>query len=86
MAAASTDDPTLTPVDNSINSIEIGERVSDNLAFVLREKRHFLYETRPMPALPSKHHVIVAVCTTGICGSDVRSRTPGMPCDYLCPR
>jgi hypothetical protein len=51
----------------------ISNHVSGNLVFVLREKRHFHYETRPVPTLPSESHVIIAVCATGLCGSDVCS-------------
>jgi hypothetical protein len=67
----SIDEPHPTGADNSFASTEIANGVSDNLVFVLREKRHFYYETRPMPTLPSENHVIVAVCATGLCGSDV---------------
>lgn len=45
-----------------------------NSVFVLKEKGHFYYEDRPHPTLPSEDHVIVKVCCTGICGSDVSER------------
>jgi threonine dehydrogenase-like Zn-dependent dehydrogenase len=46
-------------------------KLSDNQVFVLREKGHFYYETRPVPTLPSENQVTVAVGATGLCGSDV---------------
>jgi threonine dehydrogenase-like Zn-dependent dehydrogenase len=46
-------------------------KLSDNQVFVLREKGHFYYETRPIPTLPSENQVTVAVGATGLCGSDV---------------
>jgi hypothetical protein len=46
-------------------------KLSDNQVFVLREKGHFCYETRPVPTLPSENQVTVAVGATGLCGSDV---------------
>jgi hypothetical protein len=52
-----------------------------NLAFVLQEKRRFYFEKRPMPTLASENHVIVAVCATGLCGSDVR--TSALCCPFL---
>lgn len=59
-------------VDSSSETrTEVLKRDSGNLAFVLREKRHFYYETRPMPTFLSENHVIIAVCATGLCGSDV---------------
>jgi hypothetical protein len=52
-------------------SPEISNHVSGNPVFVLREKHHLYYETRPVPVLPSENHVLVAVGATGLCGSDV---------------
>lgn len=45
---------------------------AENHAFVLQEKGRFVYETRPVPTLPSEQHVIVEIKATGLCGSDVR--------------
>ncbi|KAG5914361.1 hypothetical protein E4U53_004655, partial [Claviceps sorghi] len=42
-----------------------------NLSFVLNKPLDVTFEQRPKPALPSPHHVLVAVNYTGICGSDV---------------
>ncbi|KAK5045134.1 hypothetical protein LTR84_009467 [Exophiala bonariae] len=53
-----------------------------NSAFVLKEKGHFYYEDRPKPSLPSEDYVIVKVCCTGICGSDVHYWTHGEIGDF----
>src|ERR1700753_2790033 len=66
-------------VDDSLAKIKMANGVSDNQVFVLREKGHFCYETRPMPTLPSENHVVIAVCTTGLCGSDVCAEQPSFP-------
>ena len=43
-----------------------------NEAFVLLAKDQFIHERRPIPALPSDKHVLIAIKATGLCGSDVR--------------
>jgi threonine dehydrogenase-like Zn-dependent dehydrogenase len=57
-------------------------KLSDNQVFVLREKGHFYYETRPVPTLPSENQVTIAVGATGLCGSDVCTVNPRhlIPC------
>lgn len=45
-----------------------------NQTFVLKTNGEFTYEDRPMPPLKTDKHVLVAVHSTGLCGSDV-SRT-----------
>ena len=57
--------------DSNVSSAGMTNGVPGNLAFVLRGKRQFYYEARPIPSLPSENHVIVKVCATGLCGSDV---------------
>jgi D-xylulose reductase len=65
---------------------EEGEGITDhsrptaqNKSFVLQEPGKVSYEDRPVPQLKDPNDVIVEVKYTGICGSDVRSRSIRKP-------
>ncbi|KAL9082651.1 MAG: hypothetical protein Q9159_006259 [Coniocarpon cinnabarinum] len=54
---------------------------SDNPSFVLQEPHKVTFENRPIPTL-GPHDVLVAVKTTGICGSDVHYYVDGHVGDF----